>query len=284
MVAFRADFAVYRRRQLFRAWLIGSTLVVLTMIASYATGFTPLVLPEFVPGFFRYVDRMTPDFLAGPPGQVLAGWFWNVERWISLLFDTILMAFFATLLGTTGALLLCFPASSNLSRNPVVYFLCRRLLEFLRAVPDLVFAMIFVFAFGIGPLAGILAIGLHAAGALGKLYYEVNENVDLASLEGVESTGANRFEVIVKGILPQVLPAYLSYGLLRFEINVRSAAIIGLVGAGGIGADLYESIRGYAHENVGAILVLIIAVVVVIDLVCERLRHAVIGAPLGAKA
>ena len=252
-------------------------LVALTLISAHATDFTPGVLPMFVPGFFNFIARMVPDFSAAPVADVLAQWFWNIERWLGLLADSVMMAFLASIIGTFGALLLCFPASYNLSSNYPVYFVCRRLLEFLRGVPDLVFAMVFVFAFGIGPWAGILAIGLHAAGALGKLFSEVNENIDLATLDGIKAAGGGPFALIMKGIFPQVLPAYISYGLLRFEINVRSAAIIGIVGAGGIGVDLYMNIRGFAFQNVGAIMILIILVVFAIDLICERLRHAVIG-------
>lgn len=145
--------------------------------------------------------------------------------------------------------------------------------EFCRTVPELVFALLFVAAFGLGPLAGILAIALHTFGALGKLFTEVIENIDLNPVESIRSCGG-RFAAIVRfGALPQVLPNLASYALLRFEINVRASSIIGFVGAGGIGQDLFVAIRKFYYTDVSAILVLIILTVALIDLVTERIRH-----------
>jgi phosphonate transport system permease protein len=134
-----------------------------------------------------------------------------------------------------------------------------------------------VFAFGIGPLAGVLAIAIHTTGSLGKLFSEVNENADHGPIEGLRATGAGWLQSMGFGVVPQVLPVFLSYTLLRFEINVRGAAIVGFVGAGGIGQELYLVIRQFIYPDISAIVLLIIATVTAIDLVSERLRHAVIG-------
>jgi phosphonate transport system permease protein len=158
-----------------------------------------------------------------------------------------------------------------------VYFLFRRTLEVARAVPELVYALIFVFAFGLGPLPGVLAIAIHTAGALGKLFSEVNENIDSSSVEGVRAAGGNWFQVIRFAVLPQVLPNFASYALLRFEINVRAAAIIGFVGAGGIGQELFFVIRQFIYADVSAIVLMIIVSVCLIDITCEKLRHRWIG-------
>ena len=204
-------------------------------------------------------------------------WYWGLGRWLNLLLDTFCIGFMATLLGTMGALALCFPASRNLMNHFPVYFLSRRLLEIERAVPELVYALIFVFAFGLGPLPGVLAIAIHSMGALGKLFSEVNENIDLSSVEGVQAAGGNWFQVVRYAVIPQVLPNFASYALLRLEVNVRSAAIVGFVGAGGIGQELFFVIRQFIYTDVSAIVLLLIATVSLIDMTCERLRHYLIG-------
>ena len=128
-------------------------------------------------------------------------------------------------------------------------------------------------AFGLGPIAGVLAIVIHTTGALGKLFYEVLENVDQKPVEGLIASGASWTKTMRFAVLPQVLSNFLSYALLRFEINVRGASVMGFVGAGGIGQDLMEAIRKFYYPDVSAILVLIILTVSIIDLVTERVRH-----------
>ena len=199
------------------------------------------------------------------------------ESWLGLLFQTSQMATLATLAGAALALVLCFPAASNLSPNRVVFTVFRRGLELFRTVPDIVYALILVWAVGIGPLAGIVAIGLHTVGALGKLFAEVVENADMKPLEGIKASGGSWMQGVRYAILPQVLPNFVSYVLLRFEINVRGATVIGFVGAGGIGQELYTVISFNYYQEIGAILVLIILAVSAIDLVSERVRMKVIS-------
>lgn len=153
----------------------------------------------------------------------------------------------------------------------------KRLLEFCRTVPDIVFALLFVYAIGLGPVPGVLAIAIHTAGALGKQFAEVVENIDLKPVEGLRSTGANWVEQIRFAVLPQVMSNFVSYVLLRFEINVRGATVMGFVGAGGIGKELLSSIRQFYYSDVSAILLMVIATVFVIDLLTERLRHRLLG-------
>jgi ABC-type phosphate/phosphonate transport system permease subunit len=151
--------------------------------------------------------------------------------------------------------------------------LTRRFLEFCRTVPEIVFALIFVIAFGLGPIPGVLAIAIHTTGALGKLFSEVVENIDMKPLDGVTATGATWWQGIRFAVVPQVISNFASYALLRFEINVRGASVMGFVGAGGIGQDLIEAIRKFYFSDVSALLLLIILTVVIIDLLTERLRH-----------
>jgi phosphonate transport system permease protein len=193
------------------------------------------------------------------------------------MWQTIQMAVLATVMGFTGAVVLSFPAARNLMRYRPVLWITRRLLEVMRSIPQVVLAFILVWPFGIGPLAGILAIGIHSTGALGKLFSEVNENADMRPVEGMRAAGSNWVEAVRYGMVPQVLPGFLSYALLRFEINVRSSTIIGFVGAGGIGQELYSVISFNYYQEIGAIIVLIIASVSLIDLTSERLRTLAIG-------
>ena len=151
------------------------------------------------------------------------------------------------------------------------------MLEIARTVPDIVWALLFVFAFGIGPVAGILAITTHTLGAQGKLFAEVNENISPLPLDGIRSAGGNWFHEMRFGVLPQVLPNYLSYTFWRFELNVRSATIVGFVGAGGIGHDLFTAIQLLYFSDVGAILLIIVATIMAIDILSERIRHLAIG-------
>lgn len=237
----------------------------------------PHKLLKGLPGFFDYGLRALPVLHMKSLPKDLGEWYWGLGRWLSLLLDTFCIGFMATLLGTAGAFVLCFPASRNLMNRFPIYFLSRRFLEIERSVPDLVYALIFVFAFGLGPVPGVLAITIHSMGALGKLFSEINENIDLSSVEGVRAAGGNWFQVIRYAVIPQVLPNFASYSLLRLEINVRSAAIVGFVGAGGIGQELFLVIRQFIYTDVSAIALLLIATVSLIDITCERVRHSLIG-------
>ncbi len=237
-------------------------------------------IPQFfqgLPGLFSYVQDIAPVLHLQTFRADFAEWYWGLGKWLFLLWDTLLMAFLATLIGAVGAFCICFPASENLMGCYPIYFICRRLMELARGVPDLVYALIFVFSFGLGPLPGVMAIALHSIGALGKLFSEVNENIDTMPIEGVKAAGGNWFQIIRFAVVPQVLPNFISYTLLRFEINVRAASVIGFVGAGGIGQELMFVIRQFIYPDISAIVLLIIITVVLIDLSCEALRHRIIG-------
>lgn len=204
-------------------------------------------------------------------------WFWGLGRWLRLLGETLLMAYVGTVLGATGAFFLCFMAAANVAPNRWLRIAVRRFCELCRTVPELVFALMFVIAFGLGPVGGVLALAIHCVGALGKLFAEVVENIDMKPVEGVYSTGASWQVAMRYGALPQVLPTFVSYALLRFEINVRGAAVIGFVGAGGIGVDLLEAIRKFYYSDVSAMLLLIVITVAIIDTLTGIVRHRLIG-------
>ncbi|MDP5085224.1 MAG: phosphonate ABC transporter, permease protein PhnE [Yoonia sp.] len=235
------------------------------------------IIPPGIPRLGEYISKTIPTLRWDSLGADFAEWFWRWRTWLWLLLETILIAFMATTLAVVGGFLLSFPASRNLAPNLWVLWITRRALEIARTVPDLVWALIFVFCFSVGPLAGVLAIALHSVGALGKLYSEVNENIDMRPLEGVKAAGGTWFDQIRYGAVPQVLPNILSYTLLRFEINVRSSSIIGYVGAGGLGQELRTAMSFQEYTDLSALFVIIFVTVMVIDYGSEKLRHRVIG-------
>jgi phosphonate transport system permease protein len=254
---------------------------VVLLVAIGAAGISGEVDPaKFAANIHRfpnYIVSLVPTLTWANLSGDLAEWFWDLKSWLKLLADTLLIAYLGTLLGFIGGFVLCFSAAANLEKRGFVRIAARRLLEFCRTVPDIVFALLFVVAFGLGAMPGVLALAIHTMGALGKLFSEVVENIDMKPVEGVTSAGAHRFAILRFAVLPQVMSNFVSYTLLRFEINVRSAAVMGFVGAGGIGEDLMVAIRKFYYSDVSAILVMIIATVMVIDLSTERLRHALIG-------
>jgi len=153
-----------------------------------------------------------------------------------------------------------------------VYQPVRRLMDACRAINEMVFAMLFIVAVGLGPFAGVLALWIHTTGTLAKLFSEAVEAIDPRPVEGVRATGALAIEEIVYGVLPQVMPLWISYSLYRFESNVRSASVVGMVGAGGIGVVLYEVFRGFQYAQTSAVLLIIILFVTSIDLISSVIR------------
>lgn len=181
--------------------------------------------------------------------------------------------------GTVLSVILSIPFGILSSENlmPVwIYQPVRRLMDATRAINEMVFAMLFVVAVGLGPFAGVLALLVHTTGVLAKLFSEAVEAIDPRPVEGVRATGANVLEEILYGVIPQVLPLWISYSLYRFESNVRSASVVGMVGAGGIGVILWESFRGFQFQQTCALMIVIIISVTLTDLLSQRLRKAFI--------
>ncbi|MGA8583233.1 MAG: phosphonate ABC transporter, permease protein PhnE [Roseiarcus sp.] len=251
-------------------------LVVLIGLSAIQAEVDPRTFLAKIGGFTSYFDRMATLDSGARVWTDPAAWFWSFKRSARLIGETILMAYVGTLTGAVAAFTLNFVASPNLTGRGWLVFAARRLLEFCRTVPDIVLALIFVVAFGLGPLPGVLALALHTAGALGKQFFETAENIDMKPVEGLRAVGASYAQVIRYAALPQVLASFVSFALLRFEINVRGATVLGFVGAGGIGQDLMEAIREFHYSDVSAILVLIIAVVMTIDISTQYLRRALL--------
>ncbi|WP_367617324.1 phosphonate ABC transporter, permease protein PhnE [Plastoroseomonas hellenica] len=273
------------RRSRRRATLFAMAVLALCLLVSaWMSEAHPVRLAEGLPRIGEYFARILPTLhwstlFAGTETEgSLAFWFYRIDDWLLLLAETANMAAVATLGGIVAALPLAFLAARNTAPTPWTATLARRFLEALRTVPSVVYALIFVWAFGVGALAGVLAIALHTTGALGKLFAEAIENGDHRPWDGMVAAGANWMECCRFGALPQALPSILSYSLLRFEENLRSASVIGFVGAGGIGEELYKVISFNYYEEISAIIVLIMLAVMAIDLTSEQIRHRLAGA------
>ena len=289
--AFEIAYAAERRKS--RRVVLISTLIfaVCFFITASISGFfdlTEVSLPNGdrverwkllagLPRLGEYLYKTLPALAWETLGADLANWFWRWKVWLQLLIETVLIAFLATLFGVIGAFILSFPAARNLSPNSTILWITRRYLEIARTVPEIVWALIFVFCFGVGPMAGVLAIGLHATGALGKLYSEANENIDMRPVESVKAAGGNWAQQIRFGVVPQVIPNIISYTLLRFEINVRASSIIGYVGAGGLGQEIRTAMALQEYTDLSALFLIILVTVVAIDFASERFRHRIIG-------
>ncbi|MFO1253884.1 MAG: phosphonate ABC transporter, permease protein PhnE [Inhella sp.] len=213
-------------------------------IASYAAGFFP------------------PDF---------SDWRYYLQE----LVITLQIALWGTALAVVASVPLALLASGNLSpawvHQPV-----RRFLDACRAINEMVFALLFVVAVGLGPFAGVLALFVHTTGVLAKLFSEAVEAIDPQPVEGLRATGAHPLAEILYGVLPQVMPLWVSYALYRFESNVRSASVVGMVGAGGIGMVLWDVIRAFQYGQTAAVLVLLVVSVALIDLVSAQVRKRLV--------
>jgi phosphonate transport system permease protein len=276
-IRFRAAYAA-ARREAFRSNAIGLLLLVIAIgVSVYQTHLWTVNFWQGLPKLGDYIVKTLPTLRLATFGSDLAAWFYAWKIWLGLLIETIMIALFATALSVVGALCLAFPAARNLGAPTWLGFLLRRAFEIARTVPEIVWALTFVFAFRVGPLAGVFAIAIHSTGALGKLYTEVIENANLKPWEGMVSAGAGWWQAVRYAIVPQVLPNVASYTLLRFEVNVRSSSIIGYVGAGGLGQEIRHVISFQEYESISALFVIIVVTVMIIDWSCERLRHRIIG-------
>lgn len=191
---------------------------------------------------------------------------------IKLMLQTIEIAFWGTLLAILLAVPLAFFGARNYSPFPVLYHLARSISSLFRAIPELISALFLVLAFGFGPIAGVLALGLHTAGFLGKFFAEDIENADKGPQDALRSTGANRLKVLAHAVLPQVIPSYMGYTQYILERNIRTATVIGIVGAGGIGQELKGRFEMFNFGHVATILLVIFVTVIALEYITGRAR------------
>lgn len=228
---------------------------------------------RFIEGLPQLLDFPATVFSEAIDKAVnLPGHIWDV---VPALVETINIAAVSTLIGTLSGVMLALLATRGLAPWPRMTGVFRRVSDVLRAVPEIVVALVLIFILGGGPVPAAIAIALHTAGAMGKLFSEVNENVDLKPLDGLASVGARWSQRMWLGVIPQVAPNYFSYALLRFEINIRASAILGFVGAGGIGYELKNAMtfgQGKLDEAAGIFIVLF-ATIVFFDQISSLIRN-----------
>lgn len=232
-------------------------------------------------GSWKGADMRPADLLrdAGNMANYASGFFPpNFKDW-RLYAQEMLVTLQIAIWGTALAIVLAVPLGLLSAANiapPWLHQPVRRLMDAARAINEMVFAMLFIVAVGLGPFAGVLAIFVHTTGILAKLFSEAVEAIDPQPVEGIRSTGAHVLEEIVYGVIPQVLPLWISYSLYRFESNVRSASVVGMVGAGGIGVVLWEIIRGFQYAETCAVMLMIVVTVSLIDLASSRIRKMLV--------
>jgi phosphonate transport system permease protein len=247
-----------------RIWIIGAILILFlglswgpTEMAKARLLFTDWRnMTEFASGF------MQPDFR-------------DARIYAEQMLETVQIALWGTALAVIIGIPFAIFSASNICPAWVVQPV-RRLMDASRAINEIVFALLFVVAVGLGPLAGVLALAVHNIGIISKLFSEAVEAIDPRPVEGIRSTGATRFQEVLFGVIPQVAPLWSSYTLYRFETNVRSATVLGIVGAGGIGQSLYETIRSFQYGPTASIVLIIIVTVMIIDIFSSRMRKALV--------
>jgi phosphonate transport system permease protein len=215
---------------------------------------------------------LLPNMFPPSPNEWLPDFLWGMG-------ETLAIAFIGTTLGFVLAVPLSFLAAKNVVKNNFIRGFFRRSFDLVRGISTLIWAPMFIHVVGLGPFAGILAFLVSDMATLGKLFSEAIENIDQNQIDGVKSTGANPIQVIRYGYLPQILPIFLSNGLYFFESNVRQASILGVLGAGGIGMQLYDRIRVNNWDEVAFIIIMILVTVAVIDFFSKRLRERIIANP-----
>ncbi|WP_244345337.1 phosphonate ABC transporter, permease protein PhnE [Thermus thermophilus] len=227
-------------------------------------GFNPLALGASLGKSLEFAASFWPPSLV------------HLPQFLRSLLETVAMALWGSFLATFLAVPLALLGSRNVVGSGALYLFARGAMDFLRGFPEIVLALIFVAALGLGPLPGILALTLHTAGVVGKLLSEAIETVDPGQVEAVRATGAHPLLVVAYGIWPQVAPLFASVTLYHFEVNVRSATVLGLVGAGGIGFDLMQTVRAFRFHDAATVILLILLAVFLIDKLSARLRRALL--------
>ena len=201
--------------------------------------------------------------------------FHDYDIYLKDMVVTIQIAVWGTALAVVFGIPFAILCSSNICPQWIVQP-TRRIMDAFRAINEIVFALFFVVAVGLGPFAGVMALFIHNTGIIAKLFSEAVEAIDPRPVEGIRATGASRLQEVIFGVIPQVIPLWISYVLYRFETNVRSATVLGIIGAGGIGQVLYESIRSFQYPETAAIIIIVVISVSLIDIVSSQLRKALV--------
>ncbi|WDZ94367.1 phosphonate ABC transporter, permease protein PhnE [Herbaspirillum sp. WKF16] len=250
-----------------RAWLLCVAAVALAaFVLAWSAQGTQLSWGELADGLPQIGDFIARSF---PPNWSILG------RLVTPAVETVQIALWGTLLGVLGAIPVSFLAARNLNRNRAVYQAVRQALNVTRSINELILALVFVSAVGLGPFPGVLALALHGVGMVGKFFAESIEEIDDGPLEALRATGARPLQVIAFGVLPQVITAWIATVLYRFEVNLRQATVLGMVGAGGLGFELVNSLKLFKYQDTATCIVVVTLMVVIADAVSSRLRQSI---------
>lgn len=254
----------HQRRQLVVAVVWAIPIVAILWFTGRQIGMNPIAIVSGLPYMWDFLTRMFPPEI----------------EYVLLLVDATVETIKIAVWGTLIAILLSIPLTLLGARNTtphiVVFHATRMFLNVLRSINELVFALIFVSAVGLGPFAGVLAIALHATGMLAKFCAEEAEGVDKGQIEALQATGASKMQVILFAVIPQVVPAFISYAIYRLDVSIRSATVLGLVGAGGLGFSLIQTMKLFKYHQTATCILVIFLLVLVSDWICAKLRERVI--------
>ncbi|KAF1048881.1 MAG: Phosphate-import permease protein PhnE [Herbaspirillum frisingense] len=250
-----------------RSWLlcVAAVILVAVVLAWSAQG-TQLSWSELAGGLPQIGDFISRSV---PPNWSILG------NLLTPAIETVQIALWGTLLGVIGAIPVSFLAARNLNRNRAVYNAVRQALNVTRSINELILALVFVSAVGLGPFPGVLALAVHGVGMVGKFFAESIEEIDDGPLEALRATGARPLQVIVFGVLPQVITAWIATVLYRFEVNLRQATVLGMVGAGGLGFELVNSLKLFKYQDTATCIVVVTLMVVAADAMSSRLRQMI---------
>ena len=250
-----------------RSWLLSiAAVAAVAFVLAWSAQGTQLSWGELADGLPQIGDFLSRSF---PPNWKILG------NLVGPAVETVQIAIWGTLLGVIGAIPVSFLAARNLNRNRVVYQAARQMLNVARSINELILALVFVSAVGLGPFPGVLALALHGIGMVGKFFAESIEEIDDGPLEALRATGARPLQVIVFGVLPQVITAWIATVLYRFEVNLRQATVLGMVGAGGLGFELVSSLKLFKYQDTATCIVVVTLMVVVADTISSRLRQMI---------
>jgi phosphonate transport system permease protein len=264
VAAVLAEESQRRSQRLNRALAWGALAIGVLWFTAAQIGLNPAALVRGVPFMLDFFSRMFPPDLA------------HLALLQDATIETVQIAVWGTLIAILLSIPLALLGARNTSPHLLVFHSTRMFLNALRSINELVFALIFVAAVGLGPFAGVLAIALHATGMLAKFCAEEVEGVDRGPIEAMQATGAGRLQVILFGIVPQVVPAFVSYAVYRFDVSIRAATILGLVGAGGLGFSLVKTMKLFKYHETATCILVIFLLVFISDWICARMRARIL--------
>jgi len=248
----------------YKGILIGILVVIVYYWALTGTNTSPTNFVKGIPFMIDFIGRMFPPDIA------------NLSRFLLKAIETLQMAIVGSTIGALIALPLSFLAARNIMPNKFVYHIVRTIFDTFRGINEIVWGLIFVSMVGLGPFPGVLALAAHVTGALGRYFSESIETVDPEVIKAIVSTGANKIQIITRGIFPQVKPLFINYMLYYLENNFRAATVLGLVGAGGIGMELITSMRLFKNQEVLTILIIMVIMVTTIDRFSAYIRKKIL--------